>query len=365
MPSLTPSSRSPWSHRAEQSGRSLTGSTGLALLVALVVSSGACTGDATDDAGIATDDTVPVTPGAPGGADLGEEGPEGEAAGEEAAPVGQAVPRTDIWLGELVGDGDSLRVEDLVNVTRRPSYDNQPAFLPETTGFLYTAVDGTGQADIWRHDLATGQNTRITDTAPESEYSPTPMPGARGFSAVRVEADSTQRLWRFGWDGEGAAVLFPDIEPVGYHAWAGPDYAALFVLGDPPTLQIVEGETGRVQEVARDVGRSLQTIPGEQAVSFVQRVPTADEGPPETRIMRWSPGEGIAPITGGLDGGDDHAWTPDGALLMGRGHQILGWRQGWEEWRVLGMLPEGVTVSRMAVSPDGRHLAVVGNPDGG
>src|SRR5207247_2230099 len=63
------------------------------------------------------------------------------------------------------------------------------------------------------------------------------------------------------------------INPVGYHAWADGHTLVLFVLGSPSTLQIADASSrgARGEVVARDIGRSLQRIPGRPSVSFVQR----------------------------------------------------------------------------------------------
>lgn len=269
----------------------------------------------------------------------------------------QAQPGTDIYLGALTDGGPG--VEGLTNITRRPGYDNQPQFTADGTALLYTSIREDGQADTYRYRLATGSIERVTRT-PESEYSPTPIAG--GFSAVRVEMDSTQRLWRFDHDGSDPELLLPNVRPVGYHAWADPGTVVLYVLGEPPTLQVAEIGSGGGAVVAQDVGRSVQAVPGARAVSFVQRI-SDDEAWiavlrfPERTIERRGPTRA---------NGEDHAWTPDGRLLMGEGSRLYLWdpaRGGpWHEIADLSPVRE---ISRIAVSRDGRRIAIVGaDPEG-
>ena len=55
------------------------------------------------------------------------------------------------------------------------------------------------------------------------------MPAEQALSAVVVEADGRQRLWRLPLTGE-PAVLLPDVIGVGYHAWGPADDVMLFIF---------------------------------------------------------------------------------------------------------------------------------------
>ena len=284
---------------------------------------------------------------------------------ETSATVEQALTRpldADIWLARIDEDASgAIVLVDLRVAINRTGYDNQPAFLPDGSGFWFTATDThDGQSDIWRFDL-NGSVARITASAPESEYSAAAIPGGGGLSVVRVEADSTQRLWRFDADGSAEAVLLESVSPVGYYAWSGPNRLALYVLGEPATLRVAElTDRGRPGVVAERIGRSVQPIPGSQDVSFIQ----LDAGGAAT-VMRLDPSSGdVTVLVTAVEGGDDHAWTPNGTLLMSREGKIVSWRPGsaagWQE--VADLSGEGVLVTRLAVSPDGTQIALVVEP---
>ena len=281
-----------------------------------------------------------------------EEQPDPAPQEEEAPP-----PDPDVYLAPLTGSGADLRIGAVTNVSDRLGYDNQPAFTPDGSALLYTAMDGAGQADIMRYDLATGAASLLTETFPESEYSATPIPDGSGFSAIRVEADSTQRLWRFDWDGTAAAPILPDVAPAGYHAWSGMEHLVLFVLGDPPTLQVAAPGPGLGLVSDSAIGRSLQPIPGTGEISYVRL--SDDAG----TVMALSPSTGESRLIGPtLGGGQDHGWTPAGDLLMGNGGVIHRWDPDQGEWTPVAMEQafEGV-ISRLAVSSDGSLLAFVGS----
>lgn len=263
---------------------------------------------------------------------------------------GPAQSATDIHLLALeTRDGRIAVTGEPATVTDRAGYDNQPSFTPEGL-LLYTSIRD-GQADTYRHDPATGRTTRVTAT-PESEYSPTPIPGSDRFSVVRVEADSTQRLWSFAPDGTRPRRVL-EVEPVGYHAWAG-DRVALFVLGEPATLRLADPATARVRVMARSIGRSLQSVPGRDAISFTQ---STDDG---WRLRLLDLGTGAIETVAPLLGPDEyHAWTPDGGLLTAHGTEVFQLDEA--SWRpVADVARWGLgPVTRLAVSGDGRTLAIV------
>lgn len=279
-----------------------------------------------------------------------------------AAAMAQGRPSTDVWMVSLEGHGVP-RVGRAENLTHRVGYDNQPAFTLDGTAILYTVIEGNGPSDIWRLDLATKERANVTRTPVESEYSATPMPDGAHFSSVRVEADSTQRLWRFALrGGEAPALLLEGIKPVGYHVWASDAMLALYVLGaplgtpngPPATLQLADVRIGTGTVMARDIGRALQKIPGRSAISYLQNGSTGGW----ITALDLRTGEST-PIAKAPDRSDYHVWTRDGVLLAGSGSRILAWVDG--RWDVVADLAvDGVrNISRLAISPKGDRLAFV------
>ena len=273
-----------------------------------------------------------------------------------------APPATDIYLADLRVASGRVSVGVPVNATARPGYDNQPFFLSDGRAFLYTSIREDSQADIYRYDIEAQTSIRLTMSR-ESEYSPTPLPDGSGFSAVRVEADSTQRLWAFDLDGSRPRLVLDSIKPVGYHAWADGHTLVVFVLGSPSTLQIADASSrgARGEVVAHDIGRSLQRIPGRPSVSFVQRDSVAGPWLEEldTRTHR------VTKLVKAPPGADFFAWTPGGIVLTASGTKLYQWdpRRGsaWDE--VADFSAAGLSsVTRLAVSPQGDRLAIVAVP---
>lgn len=274
----------------------------------------------------------------------------------------QGPPATDIYLADLRVAQGRITVGPPVNVTMRPGYDNQPFFLPDGRAFLYTSIREDSQADIYRYDIDMKTSVRLTATH-ESEYSPTPLPDGSGFSVVRVEADSTQRLWAFDLAGSRPRLVLDSIKPVGYHAWADAHTLVLFVLGSPSTLQIADAgvPAARGEVFAKDIGRSLQRIPGRASVSFVQRDSVAGAALEELDVPRRR----VRMLVKVPAGADFFAWTPGGIVLTASGTKLYQWdsRRGgaWEQ--VADLTAAGLSsVTRLAVSPEGDRLAIVAVP---
>jgi WD40 repeat protein len=273
-----------------------------------------------------------------------------------AMPALAQAPDTEIFLIPITSSDSGPALGLPRNITNRPGYDNQPAFTPDGQSILYTSAGEDGQADIFRYELASGIVTRLTSTAPESEYSATMIPGQRAISVVRVERDSTQRLWRFPLRGGAPSVILPDVQPVGYYAWADSTTLFLFVLGDPPTLQRANVREASVYTVDDSIGRSIQAMP-DGGVSIVLK-----RSPDEWWIARVDPAtDSIAPLVRTRPGQEDYAWMPDGSLLQADGATVYRWDGG--EWTPIATFSEPglARLTRLAVSPDGRWLAAVGS----
>lgn len=270
------------------------------------------------------------------------------------APV-TAQPATDVYLVDMQVTGTTFTFGQPQRVTSHEGYDNQPNFLPDGTGFLYVSLRG-GQTDVYRYDLAQGSATQVTHT-PESEYSPTVMPGDSTFSVVQVEADQTQRLWRFPLAGGTPQLLVANLKPVGYHVWGNPHTVGVFILGNPNTFQVVDLETGAVKTVADHVGRSFHKMPRQNAVSFVNK------NFKPWSIDRYDLRSGyITPVMDMIEGTEDYAWLPDQTIaLAARGSKLYAWEAAFDGWKqVADFSAAGITnITRLAVSPAGTHLAFV------
>jgi len=272
----------------------------------------------------------------------------------------QAPPPTEIFLAPLTANGATVTVGRPINITNNPGYDNQPQFLADSSGLLFSSQRDGVQTDIYRYDIAAKQTVQVTRTT-ENEYSPTLTPDGQTFSTVR---GAQQKLWRFTMDGTDAGLAWTHMGLIGYHVWISPSQMATFVLGanrEPNTLQLLDLRTGAGEVIETSIGRSLLIRPGKGTVSFVHK----PQGSPWV-IRELDPRtKHITTLTPAVEGSEDLAWTPDGAIVMGQKGKLMMWRpstgSGPSAWtEIADLATQGVeNITRLTVSPDGKWIAIV------
>jgi hypothetical protein len=183
------------------------------------------------------------------------------------------------------------------------------------------------------------------------------MLDGKSISVVRVEADGTQRLWKFPLAGGSPALVLEKIKPVGYHLWIDRDTLALFVLGKPNTLQLVDLRTEKAEWVADNPGRILRRVPHQNKFSFVHKV-SDQEWLIKTFDLKT---RSVATFIKTFPGAEDYAWTPAGVLLMANGSKLFARKASDWAWVELADLSGAglKNITRIAVSPKGDRIAVV------
>lgn len=264
---------------------------------------------------------------------------------------------SEILLFDLKVKKDKVIISNPKNVTNHKGYDNQPSFHTDQPILYYSSFNDEGRADILSYNYKTGVNTAITKTS-EREYSPTLTPDKSSLSCIIQRDNGAQNLGKYPVDGGEPAVIIDNMT-VGYHAWADNSHLALFILGEPHTLHYLRLPTKADTILAQNIGRSLHKIPGERAISFIQK--TADNNwgikKLESETMK------ITFIVATIPGIEDISWTADKKIISSDGTKIyfLDPAKGkkWIEASIESgsELLRGVT--RLSVNTKGNKLAVV------
>lgn len=267
---------------------------------------------------------------------------------------------SEIYLFDLSAKKNVVKISNPVNVTNHKGYDNQPAFHPSVPTLFYASFNDDGRSDIRVYNYKTRKTTNITET-PEREYSPTVTPDREHLSCIIQRDNNAQDLGKYAIDGGPASVLIENLI-VGYHAWADNSHIALFVLGTPNTLHYMRLPTKKDTILAEDIGRSLHKVPGQAAISFVHKV---SEKEWLIKLINTETLD-LTTVAATLPGREDLCWLPDGRILMSDGTNLFYLTPGpREEWKKVAVenAPMLKGVTRMAVSANGKKLAVVVSED--
>jgi len=250
-----------------------------------------------------------------------------------------------------------------VNITNHKGYDNQPFFHPSKPVIYYSSFNDSGRSDIKVYNYKKKQVANLTMTE-EREYSPTITPDGKFISCIIQRDNGVQDLGKYPMKGGKPALLINDLK-VGYHAWVDKDRLLLFVLVDSNTnaLYYYNLSTRSDTVIANNPGRSLHKIPGENAMSFIQKNSGKD-----WLIQKFDLSTGaITTIAPTLPGQENLAWLQNNIILMSDGTKLFSYHVGIDKvWQpvpiVIGIEGDATMlkgVTRLATNAGNTKLAVV------
>ncbi len=271
---------------------------------------------------------------------------------------------SDLWVVDTEGKGGKFKLltQTANPLTNRPEYDNQPNFINDSE-MVFSAADQKGNHDIILYSFRTGNFTNLSKSPDRSEYSPNLTDCKQYISAVVVEPDGKQRLWLYPIIGEAPELLYDDIAPVGYYDWYD-NKAAMFVLGEPNRLVYARGK-GDLQEISKNIGRSVKNRPNTPEISFLDRNDLeSTEGGEKVAIKSFNLKTNTFRSLGhSLPGSQDLIWIDKNHLLMAKGNEIFIKNVKDSDWLSLGKIESSThqNISRMAYSPELNKLVFVMN----
>lgn len=242
-------------------------------------------------------------------------------------------------------------------MTNRKGYDNQPYFTPDNKVIYYTAIYGDGQADIYKYDLGKKKSIAVTQT-PVSEYSPMLYHDKKHLTAVVVEADSTQRIWKYSLDGKQTECLIPNEDSVGYYSWLNKDSLLFYKLTHPHSLVALNFSTGQTSKIAENPTRSFKPTGVKNQFFFVIKENDSNE------IYLYNTRTKMAELYCKADKNDeDFIWDPVLGLIRSHGSKLLRYNDEIKTWLELcDLSSNGIRkITRFAISPNGSFLAIVSN----
>ena len=267
-------------------------------------------------------------------------------------------PGTEVILFDLETIGTGFKISNPINVSQNKGYDNQPYFLPDGSGLLYSSAVEDGNTEIILYKLDNKEKKQLTST-PGSEYSPTMTPDGKHFTSILLEKDGTQLLWKYNIETGTAQIAVEGLK-IGYHCWYDRSTIVSFVLGDTITMQVSNLTNGKNKIVTKNIRRSLHKIPLQEKTSFIQQ---RSDG---IWMIKWlNPATGESgDIVQSLNNSQDMAWSPTGDIIMGQENKLFFYKpESSNSWIEFADLEEygyqGIT--RIAINPKANKIAVVVN----
>jgi len=269
----------------------------------------------------------------------------------------QSLPATDLWLAKITMGIPGQPVK----INQGDGYNNQPHFSENGSIIYYTreipVKDTTAQTDIASFDITTSTTTMVNST-PESEYSPTPIPGRNALSVIQADLNQKQFLYAIDIATGKMELLLPDVEPVGYHAWINDQEVAMFILGDSFTLQTASLNTQGTTLIAENIGRSLRKHPVSGEILFV------DKNSEPWQIAAFNPGtQSIRIIMPLFPDGEDFTIDANGTYWTGNGSKLYQRTPANHRWELMADYSgTGIgRISRLAINLQSGQIALVGD----
>ncbi|WP_339837890.1 nuclear transport factor 2 family protein [uncultured Maribacter sp.] len=262
---------------------------------------------------------------------------------------------TEVYLAELNLENDSLKIDSVINISNNEGYDNQPSFF-DNEKILFSSTRNQ-QTDIALYNIKDSTTVWITDTPNGSEYSPLKIPYKDAISAIRLDEDGLQRLYEYDLKTGKSKIILNGLK-VGYHVWYSNDIIVCTVLiEDRMDLVISNLKDKTNYTVQKNVGRSLHKIPNTDLISYISKENKTLE------IKSLNPvSKEVKTINYIWNGRDDITWLSANTILASTDKIIA--QVPADTMGIWGLFhqfkpSEMYNMSRMAISPNGKYIAIV------
>lgn len=267
---------------------------------------------------------------------------------------------SEIFLLDMQMKGKAITLINPINITNHKGYDNQPFFAPKQPLLYFTSDrDSAANTDIRSYNYQTNTASFFTST-PENEYSPTVTPDGKFISCIIQRKSGVQDLSKYPVKGGEPIILINDLK-VGYHAWIDNNRLLLFVLDDSAhnSLHYHNLLTKEDKVIGNNPGRSLCKIPGQNAISFIDKSDPKTWKIKKIDIVTMQ----ISEIANTLPAQENMTWTSNGLMIMSDGTSLFslepGSKEGWQKLNFVHNNPTIKGITRLAVNSDNSKMAIV------
>ena len=271
-----------------------------------------------------------------------------------------AQPNTEIYLIDLEFSETEFNVSNFRNISTNDGYDSQPSFIDNN--LLLYSRNHQGQTDIAKYHISENTFYWVNHSTSGGEYSPQSIPKSKNISAVRLDTTGLQRLYSYHLKTMESTLLINDLQ-VAYYAYYNANTILSSVLsGNNLDLVISDLSEKTNDTLVLNVGRAIQKVPDTpETMSYTS---VNEEGNFDLFQLEMKSLESffVAELPIGVQ---DIIWLDESTLLIGsRDKLFLLDLFGNGDWKLVADLSEHKIkdITRLAVSPDGKKLAIVAEP---
>jgi len=252
-----------------------------------------------------------------------------------------------------------ISISNFSNMSNNDAYDSQPSFYDNNT--LVYAGTRTDNTEIIISSVHAEKKIRYFEPTEGGEYSPQLIPGSNRIAAVRLDKDGKQRLYDYTPGGNVVTEVIEGLQIAYFAYYDSETILASILSGGNLDLVIADVKTQKVDTLLEKSGRSIHLVPGKKNMSYTL---TNEEGNFDIYQLDMETRESFF-VTQLPIGIQDHIWMDDSKLLCGSGSKLylydLFGKGAWEE--VADLSAYNIKdITRLALSPDGKRLALVAEP---
>jgi len=265
----------------------------------------------------------------------------------------------EVYLIDINPTQNGIEITDFRNISNDSGYDSQP-FFSDTNTLLF-AGNNEGQTDIAVYNTLTQKKTWLNNPTSGGEYSPQIIPDTKDVAAVRLDTNGLQRLYAYNLTSKNSAELIADLQ-VAYYTFSNNHTIVASVLsGDNLDLVIADFQKKTIDTILEKSGRSIHKLKNKEAVSYTA---INEEGNYDVFQLDLKSNESyfICQLPIGIQ---DHAWLDESRLILGSFNKLFIYDTfGNQKWNLVADLSEFkiTNITRIAVSTDGKKLALVAEP---
>jgi len=275
------------------------------------------------------------------------------AASAQTSPV-------NLYVADLSWTGSTLHIGTPKKLTADNGINSQPWFAPDGKSILFVRRDSAGgQGDVFRIDLVSGAETRVTNT-PEMENSPTITPDGKLMVIRWTPATLFKEWgpWLYDMNGQPVKGVLPGPDTVGYYVQLDSVSFAMMRPKSRNAIAIFDARTGSMTDYDFVVANlPPQRIPGKRAISYTHVDSIGGNTIRRLDLVTHATSE-IAPA---VPKKTVHAWTSRGSILMGKGNAVFTLAPPAKTWTQVAVFadPELQDINTYVVSPKGDKLIMI------